>query len=107
MKWIFLAAHVRAQWHRLSRAGEFTFRKLGQDNIRLTGNRTHRDAAKRTGSRCWKNLGCACDHSRGEVFCGERRRVEIARAIAMEPAFLLLDEPFTGIDPIAVPIFRR
>ncbi len=33
---------------------------------------------------------------------GERRRVEIARAIATEPDFLLLDEPFTGIDPIAV-----
>ncbi len=33
---------------------------------------------------------------------GERRRVEIARAIATDPAFLLLDEPFTGIDPIAV-----
>jgi len=33
---------------------------------------------------------------------GERRRVEIARAIATDPDFLLLDEPFTGIDPIAV-----
>ncbi len=33
---------------------------------------------------------------------GERRRLEVARLIAIEPDFLLLDEPFTGVDPIAI-----
>ena len=33
---------------------------------------------------------------------GERRRVEIARVLAIEPKFILLDEPFAGVDPISV-----
>jgi lipopolysaccharide export system ATP-binding protein len=42
-----------------------------------------------------KNLG---DHLSG----GERRRTEIARCLAIEPKFVMLDEPFAGVDPIAV-----
>jgi lipopolysaccharide export system ATP-binding protein len=38
---------------------------------------------------------------------GERRRVEIARALAMNPRFILLDEPFAGVDPIAVSEIQR
>lgn len=48
------------------------------------------------------NLGHVRTRLGSQLSGGERRRVEIARALATDPAFILLDEPFAGVDPIAV-----
>ncbi len=83
------------------------FRKLSvEDNIKaileMSGLSLGEQKEKLENLIAEFNLGRVRKNSGDSLSGGERRRTEIARALASDPKFILLDEPFAGIDPIAV-----
>ena len=101
--------YLRAREHRISYLPQepSIFRKLTVEENILAVLETQQNTweARRKASEnliLQLNLGHVRKTRGYALSGGERRRVEIARCLAINPAFILLDEPFSGIDPIAV-----
>lgn len=113
---VFLDDTEITKWpmHRRARAGigylaqeSSVFRRLTvEDNLKLVlqmqgmKSKQIRETIDELSKRL--HIDHILDRQGGVLSGGERRRVEIARALATKPRFILLDEPFTGIDPVTI-----